>query len=182
MAKLISKTYGDALFELAQEENKMDVLLEEAQAVRDILRQESEFGKLMEHPKISREEKVQVAEAVFQGKICQELMGFLVIVIEKDRYPELDAILMYFVDQVKEAKHIGVAFVTTAVSLDEATRMKVKQRLLDTTTYASMEMHYIVDPEILGGMVIRMKDRVVDTSIRTKLNELKKQLLHIQLG
>lgn len=182
MAKLISKTYGDALFELAQEENKIDVLFEEAQTVRDILRQESEFGKFMEHPKIPREEKVRTVEAVFRGKISQELMGFLVIIIQKDRYQELDAILTYFLEQVKEAKHIGVAFVTTAVALDEAARIKVMKRLLDTTTYASMEMHYDVDPEILGGMIIRIKDRVVDTSIRTKLNELKKQLLHIQLG
>ena len=182
MAKLISKTYGEALFELAVEEQKLDVLFEEAKAVRDILRENADFGKLLNHPKIPREDKVKVAEEVFKGRVSGELTGFLVLIIEKDRSTELDAILTYFIDRVKEEKHIGVAFVTTAVELDKATQMKVKQRLLEATKYKEMEMHYTVDASIIGGMVIRIGDRVIDSSITTKLNELKKQLLKIQLG
>ena len=182
MAKLISKTYGEALFELAVEEQKLDVLFEEAKAVREILRENAEFGKLMTHPKISREDKVKVAEEVFRGRASKEMTGFLVIIIEKDRYNDLDATLTYFIDRVKEEKHIGVAFVTTAIALDEATQTKIKKRLLETTKYETMEMNYSVDPAIIGGMVIRIGDRVIDSSVTTKLNELKKQLLKIQLG
>lgn len=182
MAKLISKTYGEALLELAIEEQKLDVLFEEAKAVRDILRENADFGKLMGHPKIPREDKIKVAEEVFKGRVSEELTGFLVLIIEKDRSCEMDAILTYFIDRVKEEKHIGVAFVTTAVEPDEATRTKIKKRLLETTKYKEMEMHYTVDASIIGGMVIRIGDRVIDSSITTKLNELKKQLLKIQLG
>lgn len=182
MAKLISKTYGEALYELAVEEQKLDMLFEEAKAVRDILRENADFGKLMSHPKIPKEDKVKVAEKVFKGRVSSEMEGFLVIVIEKDRYAELDGILTYFIDKVKEVKHIGVAFVTTAVALDEATQTKIKKRLLETTGYQTMEMHYSVDPSLIGGMVIRIGDRIIDSSITTKLNELKKQLLKIQLG
>ena len=182
MAKLISKTYGEALYELAEEEQRLDMLFDEAKAVRDILRENADFGKLMSHPKIPKEDKVKVAEEVFKGRVSGELTGFLVLIIEKDRSKELDAILTYFIDRVKEEKHIGVAFVTTAIELDKATKLKVKQRLLETTKYKEMEMHYMVDASIIGGMVIRIGDRVIDSSITTKLNELKKQLLKIQLG
>jgi F-type H+-transporting ATPase subunit delta len=182
MAKLISKTYGEALFELALEEKKLDELFEEAKAVRDILRENADFGKFMSHPKIPREDKVKVAEEVFKGRVSGELTGFLVLIIEKDRCGEMDAILTYFIDRVKEEKRIGVAFVTTAIALEEATKLRVKQRLLETTDYKEMEMHYTVDASIIGGMIIRIGDRVIDTSITTKLNELKKQLLKIQLG
>ena len=182
MAKLISKTYGEALFELAVEEQKLDMLFEEAKAVRDILRENTDFGKLLNHPKIPREDKIKVAEEVFKGRVSGELTGFLVLIIEKDRSKELDTILTYFIDRVKEEKHIGVAFVTTAVELDKAAKLRVKQRLLETTNYKEMEMHYTVDASIIGGMVIRIGDRVIDSSITTKLNELKKQLLKIQLG
>ena len=89
--------------------------------------------------------------------------------------------MTYFIDRVKEEKHIGVAFVTTAIDLDEATRTKIEKRLLDTTKYETMEMHYKVDSSIIGGMVIRIGDRVIDSSVTTKLNELKKQLMKIQL-
>ena len=182
MAKLISKTYGEALFEVATEEQKLDVLFEEAKAVRDILYDNTDFGKLMSHPKIQREDKIKVVEKVFKDRVSSELTGFLVYSIEKDRSGELDAILTYFIDRVKEEKTIGVAFVTTAVELDKATQRKVKQRLLETTAYKEMEIHYTVDESMIGGMVIRIGDRVIDSSITTKLNELRKQLLKIQLN
>ena len=92
MAKLISKTYGDALFELAVEEDKVDALLEEIGQLQQVLSENGEFGRLMNHPKIIKEEKIQVAKNVFGGRLSDELLGFLIIIISKDRYRDIDAI------------------------------------------------------------------------------------------
>lgn len=181
MAKLISKTYGDALFELAIEENKIDILLEEIEQLQDILAQNEDFGKLMNHPKILKEEKIQVAKNVFEGRISNELLGFLTIIISKDRYKDIDEILAYFIAEVKKFKGIGIATVTTAVPLKEDQCKKIEQKLLDTTEYKSMEMHYTLDTSLIGGMIIRIGDRVVDSSISTKLNELQRELLKVQV-
>ncbi len=181
MAKLISKTYGDALFELAVEEDKVDALLEEIRQLQQVLSENGEFGRLMNHPKIIKEEKIQVAKNVFGGRLSDELLGFLIIIISKDRYRDIDAILDYFVAEVKQYKGIGVATVTTAVPLREEQCRKIERRLLDTTSYTKMEMNYLLDKSLIGGMVIRIGDRVVDSSISTKLNELQKELLKVQL-
>ncbi len=181
MAKLISKTYGDALFELAVEQGKVDALLKEIEQLQHVLSENEEFGRLMNHPKIIKEEKIQVAKNVFEGRMSDELLGFLTIIISKDRYRDIDAILDYFVAEVKQYKGIGVATVTTAVPLRVEQRMKIEQRLLDTTSYKKMEMNYLLDKSLIGGMVIRIGDRVVDSSISTKLNELQKELLKVQL-
>lgn len=181
MAKLISKTYGDALFELAVEENKVDDLLGEIGQLQKVLQENEDFGRLMTHPKINKDEKIQVVTNVFKGRISDELLGFLTIIISKDRYQEIDGILEYFLTEVKKYKGIGVATVTTAVPLREEQRRKVEQRLLDTTDYKSMEIHYRQDAALIGGMVIRIGDRVVDSSISTKLNELQKDLLKVQI-
>ena len=181
MAKLIAKTYGDALFELAVEKDIVDVLQEEIVLLRQILAENEDFGRLMNHPKIVKEEKLQVVKDVFAGRISDELLGFLTIIISKDRYKEIDAILDYFIAQVKKYKGIGIAAVTTAVPLRDEQRRAVEQKLLDTTEYRQMEMHYRVDESLVGGMVIRIGDRVVDSSIKTKLNELQKDLLKVQL-
>ena len=181
MAKLISKTYGDALFELAVEKDKVDVLLEEIEQLKEVLSENEDFGRLMNHPKIIKEEKIQVAKNVFEGRISEELLGFLTIIITKDRYKDIDAILDYFVAEVKRYKGIGVATVTTAVPLKEEQCKKIEQRLLDTTEYTKMEMHYHLDESLIGGMVVRIGDRVVDSSIKTKLSELQKELLKVQL-
>lgn len=181
MAKLVSKTYGEALFELAVEEGKEDELLAEILQLKDVLAQNPDFGKLMNHPKILKEEKLDVLAKVFADRISKELLGFLHLIISKDRYGEIDRILDYFVDEVKRLKGIGIAYVSTASDLSEAKKKEVEEKLLATTSYKKMEMHYQVDEDLIGGMVIRIGDRVVDGSVKTRLYELEKQLLKIQL-
>jgi len=182
MAKLVSKTYGEALFEIAMEQDKAGELMEEIQGIRQVLKENPELDKMMKHPGIPKQEKVKVVENVFKGRISDELTGFLQIIISKERYGDLQAIFSYFIDKVKEVRKIGVAYVTSAVELSEAQKESVKDKLLETTSYLSMEMHYKVDKSLIAGMVIRIGDRVVDSSVRTKIDELTKQLLQIQLG
>lgn len=181
MAKLISKTYGDALFELAVEKKCEDSMLAEAETLLTALDENPDFLKLMTHPKILKEEKLKILEGVFKGRISDELTGFMTIVIKKDRFVEMEEIFRYFISRVKEYKGIGVAYVTTPFALDEIKKASVKERLLATTSYKKMEIHYNVDGELIGGMVIRIGDRVVDSSVRTKLEELKRQLLNVRL-
>lgn len=182
MAKLVSKTYGEALFGIAMEEKKELIFLDEVEQIRRILKENPDFDKMMLHPAIPKQEKLKCIEQVFDGRVSKEITGFLQIVVQKERYRELPGIFQYFVDKVKEEQKIGIAYVTTAVELNDKQKKQVQDRLLATTDYRTMEMHYQVDEQIIGGMVIRIGDRVVDSSIRTRLNDLTRQLLQIQLG
>ncbi|MGN0133043.1 MAG: ATP synthase F1 subunit delta [Lachnospiraceae bacterium] len=181
MAKLISKTYGDALFELAVEKHCEDSMLAETETVLNALADNPDFSRLMNHPKILKEEKLKILEEVFKGRVSDELTGFMSIIVKKDRFNEMEEIFRYFISRVKEYKGIGVAFVTTPLSLNEIQKATVKERLLETTSYKEVEIHYQVDEGLIGGMVIRIGDRVVDSSVRTKLEELKRQLLKVRL-
>lgn len=181
MAKLTAKVYGDALFSLSLEENCLDAMFEEVLALKKCLEENQDLSKLMNHPKIVKEEKLQILENIFTDRMSKNLLGFLNIIVEKDRYKELDSILDYFVDAAYEYKKIGKASVTTATPLNEVQKAATEKRLLETTSYEKMEVSYNVDESILGGMVIRIKDRVVDSSIRTKLNQLTKELLKAKL-
>lgn len=182
MAKLISKTYGEALFETALDVNHVDDLFEEAKAVRVIFAENPKLLKLLDHPSIIKEEKLQTIKAVFEGKVTQEMSAFLQIVVDKGRQAELDSILSYFIDRVKEYKHIGVAFVTSATELTDIQKQQIEKKLLDTTSYETLEMNYMTDKELIGGLVIRIGDRVVDSSIKTRINNMKRELMKIQLS
>ncbi len=181
MAKLVSKTYGEALFELAVEEGKEDEFFEEIQKLKSILDANPDFAKLMNHPKILKEEKLKVLEEVFEGRVSKEILGLLYMIVSKDRYSEIDNILAFFIDEVKKRKGIGVAYVSTASKIDETKKKEIEERLLATTKFQKMEMHYQVEEDLIGGMVIRIGDRVVDSSVKTKLYELQRQLLKVQL-
>ena len=181
MAKLISKTYGEAIFELAVAGDRVDALSEEIQDVLKVLRENPDFSEIMRHPKIIKEEKLQVIETVFKGRVSDELTGFLRLVVEKDRYDRIFEIMQYFLDEVKALKGIGVAYVTSALPLRDEQKKQVEAKLLETTTFQEMEMHYQTDDALIGGMIIRIGDRVADSSIRTKLSHLEQLLLKIQL-
>ena len=86
MAKLVSKTYGDALFELAVSENKIDALFEEAQLLVTVFSENVELMKLLNHPKIVKEEKISVIENIFKGKVSDDMTGFLTLIVRKARY------------------------------------------------------------------------------------------------
>lgn len=182
MAKLAAQTYGESLFELALEEEKLDLFLKEAEFVQQILTENEDLVKLMTHPKISKEEKQNVVENIFKSNISDEITGFLVLVIKKGRFKEIKSILSYFIARVKEYKKIGVAFVTTAVELREEQKQALVKRLIETTEYETMEMNYTVDSSLIGGMIVRIGDRVVDSSIKHKLSNLTRDLLKIQLA
>ena len=181
MAKLVSKTYAQALFELAVEENKTAPFMGEAAGLLEVIRTNTEFGQFMNHPKIQKEDKLQVVKNVFENQISKELVGFLVTIVEKDRYTEIEDILSEFIAAVKEYNNIGTAYVTTAIALENKEKQDIESRLLATTKYETIECVYDVDESLIGGMVIKMGDRVVDSSIRTKLEKLQRELLAIQL-
>ena len=181
MAKLVSKTYGDALFELALENNQLDQMLDEVKAVSEAIAQSEDLTKLMNHPKIVKEDKIKVIEDIFTGHVSKELVGLMRMIVEKGHYNELDTVFDYFIDCVKEYKNIGTAYVTSAAELSEAQKAAVEKRLLETTKYVEFEMHFDVDATLIGGMKIRIGDRVVDSSVKNKLNDLKRELQKIQL-
>ena len=181
MAKLAATTYGDALFQLALEESKIDALYDEVLVVLKAFEDNSELNKLLNHPKIDKEEKEKFLENVFGSFVSKNLTGFLMIMVSKDRQQNIVEALYYFCDKVLEYKKIGIAFVTTATPLTDVQKENVVTKLLATTKYKDFQMHYDVDSSIIGGMVIRIGDRVVDSSIKTKLDELARQLKKIQL-
>ena len=182
MAKLVSKVYGDALFEAAMERDMLSPVYEEVQSLQTILMENADLVQFLNHPQIIKEEKKKVVEAIFSGKLSDGLLGFLVTVIEKGRQNDMIPICDYFTDRVKAYKKIGVVKVTSALPLSEDQKKRVEERLLETTGFVSLETEYAVDESLLGGLVIRIGDRVVDSSIKTRLYELKKELSALQLA
>ena len=182
MAKLIEGSYGDALFELALEQNELDSIAEQVDVLVQAFAENPELLKLFNHPKISKEEKVSVIENVFKGRCSDDIVGFLVIIVEKDRGSEIESILHYFQAKVREYKKIGVTRVTSAVELSAEQKTRVEQKLLQQTSYESFQVDYSIDASLIGGMIIRIGDRVVDSSIRTKLDNMTKNLRKVSLS
>ncbi|MBQ8147539.1 MAG: ATP synthase F1 subunit delta [Lachnospiraceae bacterium] len=176
MAKQVNSTYGDALFDLAVEEKQVDSILEELTALVQVLEENPDLVQLLVHPEVLKEDKLKMIQNIFQGKVSDAVMGTLLIVVKNDRSSELPNICNYVIGKMKEYKNIGIAFVTSAMELTKEQKSKIEERLVATTKYETMEMHYVVDSTIIGGLIIRIEDRVVDSSIKRQLERMSTAL------
>ena len=181
MAKSAITTYGEALFQIAVESSSCLPMLEEVTELKKILSDNPELGSVMLNPRFSKEEHSEIISNVFKGRIDDKLFSFLELLVNKGRYNYLEEILDYFVSRVKDHLHIGQASVTSAIEIDEEMKKRIKEKLLSTTDYKEIEIEYITDPSLIGGMVIRIKDRIVDNSVRTKIENISRDLHKIQL-
>ena len=181
MAKLVEKTYGQALFDLSVEKACVDTYADQVKVIMQALEENPDLLALLNHPQIDREDKIDVIRKCFEGRVDDDIAGFLVIIVRAGRQKFIPQILEYFMNEVKVYKHIGVAYVTTAVELTDVQKASVEKRLLEITDNVSYEMHFKVDASLLGGMVIRIGDKVVDSSIKTKLENLSRDLLKMQI-
>lgn len=181
MAKLVSKIYGDALFSLATEEDKLDQVWDEVKVIREILMENPDFVPLLCHPEMTQENRLSALDNIFKGKISDDSMGFLQVLVRKGRIGEILSILDYFDGQAKEYKKIGVVKVSTPMPLSDAQREQIEKKLLEVSEYENLEMHYELEESLLGGIVIRIGDRVLDNSIRTKMDTLSRQLYKVKL-
>lgn len=170
------------MFSLALENDKIDTIWEEVRMTRQILSENPTFIKTICHPEITRQDQIELLDDAFKGKVSDEVMGFLHVLADKKRLKELDAVLEYFDRSAKEYKKIGVVYVTVPMELTKAQQDKIRERILEVSSYESLEMHVETDASLLGGMVIRIGDEILDNSIRSKMEHMARKINQIKLS
>ncbi len=182
MAKLVSGVYGDAMFSLALEENRIDALQNEITIMQEVLDENPEFAALLSHPEITGEKKLSMLHDVFGEELSESMRGFLHVLVKKRRIGEISSVLLYLKEKVMAYQKIGIVQVRTPMPLSSEQKKKIEKKLLESSRYETLSMDYQVEEKLLGGIVIRIGDRVLDNSIRTKLDALTRDLSKVKLS
>lgn len=177
MARLISKRYAIALFELAKENNKVDLFNEEILGIYDFIKNDKEFLEVLNHPRISSNEKFAIFENAFKNKISDEILGLISVIINKNREQELLEILEIFLNLVKDFKGITTAYVYSAVKLTDEQLKNINQKLNEKLNKQVIIETY-ENPELIGGVLINVDGKVIDNSIKKSLEDIKKSLIN----
>ena len=170
----IGRVYGDALFGVAKEEGKLDEVREQLGQFADALDGDRELQVFFFSPYFSSEEKRSGIEKVLHG-VSDEFENFLSLLAEKHRMPAIFRIRSYYDDLwAEENKRLEVR-VTSAVPLDDGIVKRVGDEI-ERQTDRKIDLEADVDEEILGGIVLRGGNMVLDASLREKLNRLRKEV------
>jgi len=170
----IARVYADALFGVAKEKGSLDAVHEELGQVADAIGQERELQTFLFSPYFSSEEKRDgIGRAISGGE--PELVNFLELLAEKHRMPAIFRIRRRF-DELwaKENRRLEVRL-TSAVPIDESVVQRVGDEI-ERKTSKQIDLESEVDPEIIGGLVLRVGNMVLDASLRAKLERLRKEV------
>jgi ATP synthase F1 delta subunit len=170
----IARVYATALFEAAKDRGNLDAIREQLGAFADALGDNRELQVFFFSPYFSSAEKEDGLKKAVTGAE-DELLNFLLLLIEKHRMPVLFRIRRQF-DALwaKENKRLGVT-VTSAVELDPEIAERIG-REIEEQTGNTVELQRKVDPDILGGLVVQVGNMILDTSIRNRLEKLRKSV------
>ena len=169
-----ARRYAQAAFEIARERDTMDAWVGDLEALAEAAAQEG-FSELVESPKLSIEQKREVLARILPA-LSAEGLNLATLLVAKGRLAALAApVAREFHRLLDEHRGIVRAEVVTAVDADQAERDRIEQWLADVTG-KEVRLEYRTDASLVGGMVVKIGDRVVDGSVRSKLNTLRRTL------
>jgi F-type H+-transporting ATPase subunit delta len=175
MVSVVHKRYAQALYDLATQQQKVEEIETEIHQIKECFHGESQLAKVLSHPRVHGNEKLQILKNVFEGKISTEILGLMVVVLRKNRQNLLSKIFYEYLYLAKKGKNISTAWITTAVELSDEVQKKIHEKLKNTLK-RDVEIHLNVDEDLLGGMRIQVDYMVLDRSLKSRLEELKKAL------
>lgn len=175
MARLVAMNYSQALFELAKEENKLDLFKRDLQQMQTVLAQSDELRTCMEHPKISKYDKKEIITKVYDGMDAY-VLNFVKLLIDKSRFKYFDEICKCYFAMYNDYNNIEIAHIESASALS-AQEIDSIVAMLEKKLNKTIEVQTKVNEELLAGIRIRIKDEVLDNSAATRLERLKEQVM-----
>ena len=168
----IAARYAKSLLGLVLEKNLLEETVNDMELVKSLCLTNKDFRMLLKSPVVKTDKKLNVFNQVFSNSLNELSMGFIKIITIKKREMHLEEISESFIHQYKLHKKIETASVTTAIQIDDKTR---KEILSYISKYGNknIELTEIVDENIIGGTIIKMGDKQLDTSISRTIKELK---------
>jgi F-type H+-transporting ATPase subunit delta len=170
----IAQVYARSLFEVAEERDKIDLVRDELGQLADALAESRELELFFFSPYFSTEEKKQGLDKAVVGA-DEVVRNFLAVLIENHRMPALMRIRREYDRLWREANQLLPVQVTSAVELDAAVTRQIGEEI-GRQTGRKVELSSNVDPDVLGGIVLRVGNSILDASIRSRLERLRKQV------
>ncbi len=171
----VVRGYAEALFRIVRAEGELDRVEDELYRFGKLLDQHSELKQALSDQNIDRAQRTKVLEDLLADKVSPHTLSLLTFVVEQGRARQLPQILEQVSELAAEARQSVVAEVRSAVPLNDNQRGELAVAL-SKATGKKVEVKSLVDPSIIGGVVAKVGDTVIDGSVRRRLEQLKEQV------
>jgi len=171
----VAKVYANVLFELAAESRTNETVRREMQALAELIAGNADFAAFLESPAISRGHKKNMLAKVFSGRFSELTMHFLAVAAARDRLGLLPAIIAAYRELEDARTGLVKGTLTTAVPLENAEHLRYAEQI-GRALQKKMVLQTKVDPAILGGLILKVGDTLMDGSLWGALQRMARQL------
>ncbi len=168
----VAEPYAQALMALAKQNNLTEVFGDTLKALLELLEESPELAMTLENPVVKDGDKKKVLQAILDDDTNAYLNNFLMLLVDKRRIMFLAPICEQYLSLLRELTNTVLAEVTTALKLTESQREQVKDKVKQLTGATAVELATEADPDILGGVVIKVGSQVFDSSLRGQLRRV----------
>jgi len=173
--KRVAFRYAKALLGLASERNELDLVESELLTINSLLDASRDFKLLLVNPVVKPDKKKSIFQAIFHDGISELTRGFINILVTKGREALLPDIVGEALSQLRLMKNIQTAEVRSATQLEDSTRAKILAEVAKVHD-GEIELNETVDPDLLGGFILKMDDKQIDASLKRQLSKLRRTL------
>ncbi|MCY9660444.1 F0F1 ATP synthase subunit delta [Paenibacillus chondroitinus] len=173
---VVAKRYARALFEVAKDKGIISQVEEELKSVASAIRDNADLQKFLNHPNIGNTVKTDLLKQIFEGKVSEPVWNTLLVLIDKGRQAILSVLVVDYVKIANEALGQASATIYSAFTLTEAQQAEIASHF-SKVTGKTIRVATVVEPKLLGGIQVRIGDRLYDGSLAGKLDRLSKALV-----
>ncbi|MDQ0232120.1 F0F1 ATP synthase subunit delta [Metabacillus malikii] len=174
--ELIAKRYAVALFQLAQEQNQVDKIESDLLVVKEVFAANKELFNVFNHPKVSADTKKSILKDSFSA-LSEQVVNTLYLLVDRHRIANINEIVSYFVEIANEARGTEDAIVYSVRPLTDVELSAISTSFAKKIGKVSLRLQNIVDKNLLGGVKLRIGNRIYDGSISGKLERIERQLV-----
>jgi len=177
----ISVRYARALFLIAGEQEKLDLVAKDMELLLQTSMEVPSFRNFQDSPILTHSKKKEGIHEVFGDKLQDITLTFLDLIIINNRLPFIEGIARQFIDQYKKSKGITSVVLTTAKPVSQELKEKLVNFIKGKTT-PHIKLNVQIEPALIGGFILKVEDEQIDSSVSTQLKKIKKELTRRQLS
>ncbi|WP_350343526.1 ATP synthase F1 subunit delta [Proteinivorax tanatarense] len=180
MSKIIAKRYSKALFDLALEHSLLEDIYNDCRGIADFLKQEKSVVRFLTTPNITKEKKNELITESFQGSINEHTLNFMKLLVAKGRAEQLKECCLLYIKNFEDYKGLVKVKVQSAQKLNKGQLDNTKERISSITGKEVM-LSTEVKEELIGGMIIKIGNKIIDGSVKSRLKLLEQSLVNAQI-
>ncbi|WP_408008629.1 F0F1 ATP synthase subunit delta [Pseudalkalibacillus sp. A8] len=175
--EVVAKRYAAALFEVVRERNALDQVEKELVSVKSVIQENDQLLTILNHPKISIDDKKALLSKLFGNQVSEAVHNTLLLMVDRKREAMIPSMVEQYIRLANEERGVADATVYSVRILTEDEQQAISKTFAERLNVKELRVENVIDQDLVGGIKVKIGNRIFDGSVSGKLNRIQRQLV-----